>query len=82
MCAAFRAARGARYTDVPSAIRPSAPEFDFQNRRLVMSIEAMTKIGNLKSWTSGVDVDWESLNQLRNIAALPALAGHVARLRG
>jgi tRNA-splicing ligase RtcB len=43
-----------------------------------MSIEAMTKIDNLKSWTSGVDVDWESLNQLRNIAALPILAGHVA----
>lgn len=43
-----------------------------------MSIEAMTKIDNLKSWTSGVDVDWESLNQLRNIAALPVLAGHVA----
>jgi tRNA-splicing ligase RtcB len=43
-----------------------------------MSIEAMTKIGNLKSWTSGVDVDWESVNQLRNIAQLPILAGHVA----
>lgn len=43
-----------------------------------MSIEAMTTIDNLKSWTSGVDVDWESVNQLRNIAALPILAGHVA----
>jgi tRNA-splicing ligase RtcB len=45
---------------------------------MAMSIEAMRKIDNLKSWTSGVDVDWESLNQLRNIAALPVLAGHVA----
>lgn len=43
-----------------------------------MSLEEMTKIDNLKSWTSGVDVDWESVNQLRNIAALPVLAGHVA----
>jgi tRNA-splicing ligase RtcB len=43
-----------------------------------MSIEEMTKIDNLKSWTSGVDVGWESVNQLRNIAALPVLAGHVA----
>ena len=43
-----------------------------------MSIEAMTKIDNLKSWTSGVDIDWESVNQLRNIAQLPILAGHVA----
>ncbi len=43
-----------------------------------MSIEAMTKIDNLKSWTSGVDVDWESVNQLRNLASLPILAGHVA----
>jgi hypothetical protein len=32
---------------------------------------AMTKIDNLQSRTSGVDVNWESLNQLRNIAALP-----------
>jgi tRNA-splicing ligase RtcB (3'-phosphate/5'-hydroxy nucleic acid ligase) len=43
-----------------------------------MSLEEMTKIDNLKSWTSGVDVDWESVNQLRNIAQLPILAGHVA----
>jgi hypothetical protein len=37
-----------------------------------------TKIDNLKSWTSGVDVEWEALKQLRNIAELPILAGHVA----
>jgi tRNA-splicing ligase RtcB len=43
-----------------------------------MSIEAMTKIDNLKSWASGVEVDWEAVQQLRNIAALPILAGHVA----
>ena len=45
---------------------------------MTMSIEAMTKIDNLKSWTSGVDVEWEALKQLRNIAELPILAGHVA----
>ena len=42
-----------------------------------MSIE-VTKIDNLKSWTSGVDVDWDAVKQLRNIAELPILAGHVA----
>src|SRR5688572_14239458 len=43
-----------------------------------MSLETMTKIDNLKSWTSGVEVEWEAVQQLRNIAALPILAGHVA----
>jgi RNA-splicing ligase RtcB len=43
-----------------------------------MSLEEMAKIDNLKSWTSGVEVDWEAVQQLRNIAALPILAGHVA----
>ena len=43
-----------------------------------MSLEEMTKIDNLKSWTSGVEVEWEAVQQLRNIAALPILAGHVA----
>jgi tRNA-splicing ligase RtcB len=44
----------------------------------VMSLEEMTKIDNLKSWTSGVDIDWDTVKQLRNIAELPILAGHVA----
>lgn len=43
-----------------------------------MSLEEMTKIDNLKSWTSGVEVESEAVQQLRNIAALPILAGHVA----
>src|SRR4029450_2042031 len=43
-----------------------------------MSLEEMTQIDNLKSWTSGVEVEWEAVQQLRNIAALPILAGHVA----
>jgi tRNA-splicing ligase RtcB len=43
-----------------------------------MGIEAMTKIDNLKSWTSGVEVEWDAVKQLRNIAELPILAGHVA----
>lgn len=38
----------------------------------------MTKIDNLKSWTSGVDVAWDTVQQLRNIAELLILAGHVA----
>src|SRR5689334_14036078 len=45
---------------------------------MTMSLEEMTKIDNLKSWTSGVEVEWEAVQQLRNIAALPILAGHIA----
>ncbi len=43
-----------------------------------MGLEEMTKIDNLKSWTSGVEVEWDAVKQLRNIAELPILAGHVA----
>lgn len=42
-----------------------------------MSLEGL-KIDRLKSWTSGVEVDPETIKQLRNIAELPILAGHVA----
>jgi tRNA-splicing ligase RtcB len=38
----------------------------------------MTKIDNVKSWTAGVEVEWEAAQQLRNLAALPILAGHIA----
>src|ERR1044072_3125638 len=44
----------------------------------IMSLEDQTQIDNLKSWTSGVEVEWEAVQQLRNIASLPILAGHVA----
>jgi tRNA-splicing ligase RtcB len=43
-----------------------------------MSLAEMPGIDNLKSWTSGVEVESEAVQQLRNIAALPILAGHVA----
>jgi tRNA-splicing ligase RtcB len=43
-----------------------------------MSLEEMTQIENLKSWTQGVEVEWEAARQLRNLAALPILAGHIA----
>lgn len=43
-----------------------------------MSLEEQTTIDNLKSWTSGVEVEWAAIQQLRNIAALPILGGHVA----
>src|SRR5215218_7737315 len=54
--------------------RQRAPDlfaFSFvtHNRRMTMSLEEMTKIDNLKSWTSGVEVEWEAVQQLRNIAA-------------
>lgn len=43
-----------------------------------MKIEQMSPIQNLKSWTENVDVDYASINQLRNISELPILAGHIA----
>jgi tRNA-splicing ligase RtcB (3'-phosphate/5'-hydroxy nucleic acid ligase) len=43
-----------------------------------MNPAEMPRIDNLKSWTSGVEVEQEAVQQLRNIAALPILAGHVA----
>jgi tRNA-splicing ligase RtcB (3'-phosphate/5'-hydroxy nucleic acid ligase) len=43
-----------------------------------MSLEEMTTIDRLKSWTAGVELDWDTVQQLRNIADLPILAGHVA----
>jgi tRNA-splicing ligase RtcB len=43
-----------------------------------MSLEELTQIANVKSWTSGVEVEWAAAQQLRNLAALPILAGHIA----
>jgi len=43
-----------------------------------MSLESLTTIRNLKSWTEGVEVEWEAIQQLRRIAELPILSGHVA----
>lgn len=43
-----------------------------------MSHEGLATIENLKSWTAGVEVEPDAIQQLRNIAALPILAGHVA----
>jgi len=41
-----------------------------------MGLEEMTKIDNLKSWTSDVDVDWDTVKQLPTLAELPILGGH------
>jgi tRNA-splicing ligase RtcB (3'-phosphate/5'-hydroxy nucleic acid ligase) len=38
----------------------------------------MEQMTNIKMWTAGVPVEAEARQQLRNIAALPILAGHVA----
>jgi tRNA-splicing ligase RtcB (3'-phosphate/5'-hydroxy nucleic acid ligase) len=35
-------------------------------------------IKNVKAWTGGLPVEWEAANQIRNIAGLPVVAGHVA----
>jgi tRNA-splicing ligase RtcB len=60
----------------------SAQDEDFKSqnyqRRTAMNHEGLNAIANLKSWTSGVEVDTQAIGQLRNMAALPILAGHVA----
>jgi tRNA-splicing ligase RtcB len=45
---------------------------------MTMSLEELTQIANVRSWTSGVEVEWEAAKQLRNLASLPILAGHIA----
>jgi tRNA-splicing ligase RtcB (3'-phosphate/5'-hydroxy nucleic acid ligase) len=35
-------------------------------------------IKNVKAWTGQLQVEWDALNQIRNIASLPVVAGHVA----
>lgn len=38
----------------------------------------MLNLKNVRSWTNGLDVEFDAINQIRNIAGLPILAGHVA----
>ena len=38
----------------------------------------MLLMKNVQSWTEGVEVEYEALNQIRNIAGLPIIAGHVS----
>jgi tRNA-splicing ligase RtcB len=38
----------------------------------------MQPIENVRTWTAGVEIERAALEQLRNISALPILAGHVA----
>ncbi|HKA18655.1 MAG TPA: RtcB family protein [Blastocatellia bacterium] len=42
--------------------------------------EFVTKLNikNVKAWTGGLPVEWEAANQIRNIAGLPVVAGHIA----
>lgn len=40
----------------------------------------MELMKNVQGWTDGVEVDHQALNQIRNIAGLPIVAGHVAIL--
>ena len=35
-------------------------------------------IRNVKAWTGDLPVEWDAVNQIRNIAGLPIVAGHVA----
>jgi tRNA-splicing ligase RtcB (3'-phosphate/5'-hydroxy nucleic acid ligase) len=38
----------------------------------------MHTINNVKAWVQGVPVEQQSIQQVRNIASLPILAGHIA----
>ena len=38
----------------------------------------MHTLKNVHSWTNGLEVEFDAVNQIRNIASLPILAGHVA----
>ena len=38
----------------------------------------MELMKNVQAWTDGVEVDYQALNQIRHIAGLPIVAGHVA----
>lgn len=43
-----------------------------------MDYSTEININNVRSWTGGMPVEWGAINQVRNIASLPILAGHVA----
>jgi tRNA-splicing ligase RtcB (3'-phosphate/5'-hydroxy nucleic acid ligase) len=38
----------------------------------------MELMKNVQAWTEGVEVEWDALQQIRNIAGLPIVAGHIA----
>ena len=38
----------------------------------------MHTLKNVHSWTSGLEVEFDAVNQIRNIASLPIVVGHVA----
>ena len=38
----------------------------------------MLNLKNVHAWTDGLDVEFDAINQIRNIAGLPIVSGHVA----
>ena len=38
----------------------------------------MHTLKNVHSWTSGLEVEFDAVNRIRNIASLPIVVGHVA----
>jgi tRNA-splicing ligase RtcB (3'-phosphate/5'-hydroxy nucleic acid ligase) len=38
----------------------------------------MELMKNVQAWTEGVEVEWDAMQQIRNIAGLPIVAGHLA----
>ncbi|MRD48931.1 RtcB family protein [Caenimonas koreensis DSM 17982] len=38
----------------------------------------MELMKNVQAWTEGVEIEWDAMQQIRNIAGLPIVAGHIA----
>ncbi|MFO0208115.1 MAG: RtcB family protein, partial [Betaproteobacteria bacterium] len=38
----------------------------------------LNALNNVRAWTNGVEVEYDAVAQIKNIASLPVLAGHVA----
>ena len=38
----------------------------------------LNALNNVRAWTNGVEVEYDAVAQVKNIASLPIVAGHVA----
>ena len=44
----------------------------------VENIVDINALNNVRAWTKGVEVEYDAVAQVKNIASLPIIAGHVA----
>jgi tRNA-splicing ligase RtcB len=47
-------------------------------KKLKRKESIMELMKNVQSWTDGLEIEHDALNQIRNIAGLPIIAGHIA----